>query len=176
MTDSHSRPSAARKQATTDYNTEALTLIRAQRTMVLATAFPGEPWAAPVYYVYHAPGFYFFSSPRSRHIEHGLGAESAAASIFADSERWDEIQGIQMSGTIALIRNYSKQLKIGARFILKFPFAEPFLKTGPKEDHPEAGEPPRVGDRVHLYAFIPKAVYYVNNRLGFGKRVAVALP
>lgn len=164
---------AAPGQATDGHRAEALSLIRTQRTMVLATALSGQSWAAPVYYVYSPPGFYFFSSPRARHIEQGLMTESAAASIFADSEQWDKIQGIQMNGTIEHIRQKTTQLKIGARFILKFPFAEPFLKSG--EKGADKNEAPKVGDRVNLYVFLPQTVYYVNNRLGFGKRVQIAL-
>lgn len=150
---------------------EALALIRKQHTMVIATVATGEPWAAPVYYVYSAPYFYFFSSPRSRHIENSLIIESVAAAIFADSSQWEEIQGLQMSGNIKPVTKKTEQLRIGARFILKFPFAEAFLQFGRKDNANDAA--PRVGDRVQLYAFIPKTIYFVNNRLGFGKRTQV---
>jgi uncharacterized protein len=144
----------------------ARALIFNQRTMVLATSAAGAPWAAPVYYVYSASGFYFLSSPRARHIEHIMANKAASAAIFADSERWEEIRGLQMSGTIDVVHKKPEQLKALARFVLKFPFARPFLETGPSRSE----EQPRVGDRVQLFVFVPQVVYYLDNRLGFGER------
>lgn len=149
----------------------ALALIGDRRTMVLSTRAADNPWAAPVYYVYSAPGFYFYSSPRARHIEQGLSSLRAAAAIFIDSDRWEDIQGVQMAGVIEAVTQLAEQLKIGARFLWKFPFARPFLQSGP----PEAGGAPRVGDKVRLYQFLPHEVYYTNNRLGFGRRIPVTL-
>jgi hypothetical protein len=57
------------------------------------------------------------------------------------------------------------------RFLLKFPFARPFLETGPSRSETQ----PRVGDRVQLYVFVPQAVYYLDNHLGFGKRKQIDL-
>jgi uncharacterized protein len=153
---------------TGSYSAGAKKLIRTQRTMILSTCGTG-PWAAPVYYVHVHPGFYFFSSPKSRHIEEGLAA-AASAAIFADSDRWEEIQGLQMTGSIAAVTRRSEQVKAVARFLLKFPFARPFLTADASHQ-----DPPHVADRVQLYVFSPQQVYYLNNRLGFGKRVPVSL-
>jgi hypothetical protein len=76
-----------------------------------------------------------------------------------------------MSGTITLVRKRSEQLKAGARFMIKFPFAKPFFKKGAQQ----SGAPPQLGDKVKFYAFIPKSAYYVNNQLGFGKRLPIDL-
>jgi uncharacterized protein YhbP (UPF0306 family) len=150
---------------------QALALIGDRWTMVLSTSAADEPWVAPVYYVYSAPGFYFFSSPHARHIEQGLSGHRAAAAIFIDSDHWEDIQGLQMAGVIIEVTQLAEQLKIGTRFILKFPFARSFLQGGPQQ--PDA--PPRVGDKVRLYQFLPHEVYYTNNRLGFGRRIPVTL-
>ncbi len=154
----------------------AMALIRTQRTMVLATGNATEPWAAPVYYVYSAPGFYFFSSPKARHIEQALEGATAAAAIFHDSDQWEHIQGVQMSGAVCPVRKRGEQLKAGARFIIKFPFAKPFLQTAvQKTDARKTGAPPKLGDKVDLYVFTPASTYYVNNQLGFGKRLPIDL-
>jgi hypothetical protein len=150
---------------------QALALIGDRRTMVLSTSAADDPWTAPVYYVYSAPGFYFFSSPRARHIEQGLSNHRAAAAIFIDSDRWEEIQGVQMAGVIKEVTQLAEQLKIGALFLWKFPFARPFLQGSPQQ----AEDPPKVGDKVRLYRFLPHEVYYTNNRLGFGRRIPVTL-
>lgn len=153
---------------------DVLALIRNQRTMVIATGSTQNAWAAPVYFVYSAPRFYFFSSPHSRHIEQSQAAESVAAAIFTDSDEWEKIQGLQMSGRIQLVIKKTEQIKIGARFIMKFPFAEPFLHSD--KGGKGADGAPNVADRVKLYAFVPSEIYYVNNRTGFGKKMQITLP
>ncbi len=154
---------------------EALKLIRTCRSMVLATSHENVPWAAPVYFVYNEPGFYFFSSPSARHIVQSMDNEVSVA-IFSDSARWEQIQGLQMLGRVEIVKNKAKLIKIGARFVLKFPFAEPFLASGRRKADSNSGNlPPEIGDRVRLYGFYPTQIFYVNNRFGFGKRVPVLL-
>lgn len=150
--------------------TEAIRLIRSQRTMVLSTHTPDAPWAAPVYYVYRSPGFYFFSSPRSRHINQGLNSTSAAV-IYADSDQWEQIQGLQMTGKLQLVSNKIDRIKMTGHFLLKFPFAKSFLKP----DQAENKLRPAIGEKVNMYVFFPGRVYYLNNRLGFGERLPVDL-
>jgi hypothetical protein len=159
--------------ATEQRKASAMALIHRQRSMVMATALAGTPWAAPVYYVYYSPGFYFFSSPRARHIEQGLAGDTVAAAIFADSDHWDQIQGLQMSGQVQWVQKRSEKINISARFIIKFPFAEPFLRAASQPK--DADAPPAVGDRVRLYRFVPSVVFYLNNRMGFGQRIPVKL-
>jgi uncharacterized protein len=146
-------------------------LIAECRTMVLATCAEQTPWAAPVYYVYHKPGFYFFSSPRARHIQQGLSDCLTAAAIFADSAQWEDIQGIQMAGALQEVTGLAEQAVVVGRFLWKFPFARPFLQSGSKG----ANEPPKLGDKVRLYIFVPHEIHLTNNRLGFGQRIPVTL-
>jgi hypothetical protein len=157
---------------------EALELVHSQRTMVLATSADGhDPWAAPVYYVYHKSGFYFFSSPLSRHIKDCQNRETAAV-IFSDSDCWEQIQGLQMKGRTQLISKVTHRIKIAARFILKFPFAEPFLRSkSPSQKNSTHPPSPTksIVDRVELFAFFPTQIFYVNNLFGFGKRIAIQL-
>ena len=150
---------------------QAKALIRQQRTMVIAISAADGPWTAPVYYVYYASAFYFFSNPRARHIEQSTPEQSAAVSIFRDSDQWQEIQGLQMSGNISAVAKRSEQLKAGARFLIKFPFARPFLQPGSQHE----GEAPALGEKVRMFVFRPRSAYYVNNKLGFGQRVPIDL-
>ena len=145
-------------------------LIAECRTMVLATCAEHMPWAAPVYYVYRTPGFYFFSSPRAQHIQQGLRDHFTAVAIFSDSAQWEEIRGIQMTGRLQETR-LSEQASIVGRFLWKFPFARPFLQSGAQE----TGGPPKLGDKVRLYCFVPHEIHFTNNRLGFGRRIPVTL-
>jgi uncharacterized protein YhbP (UPF0306 family) len=146
----------------------AMALIRRRRTMVLATSKEDRPWSAPVYYVYFAPGFYFFSSPRSLHVEQMLGSDPTAASIFADGELLNELEGIQMSGRIEHITKSLLKLSVTSRYLIKFPLAKPLLsgmRTAPRD----------LRNRVELYAFIPDTLYYMNHQMGFDRRTAIEL-
>ncbi len=146
----------------------AMDLIRRQQTMVLATGSEGHPWSAPVYYVYFAPGFYFYSSPRSLHIEQALASGQAAASIHADGDRLEDLEGIQMSGRIERVVKPLLKLSVGSRYLIKFPLAKPFLSG-------VVSAAKNLRDRAELYAFIPEALFYMNHRMGFGGRTAVDL-
>lgn len=152
-----------------DHALLAMTLIETRKTMVLATCCNDRPWTAPVYYVYMRPDFCFFSSPRSRHIADLRDGGKVAASIFADSDQWEAIEGLQMTGQVTEIRRRPAQLNATARYLVKFPFTRDFLSGGGKKI--AAGR-----DRVRLYGFTPRQMHYVNNRLGFGHRVSITPP
>lgn len=146
----------------------AMALIRRRRTMVLATSKEDRPWSAPVYYVYFAPGFYFFSSPRSLHVEQMLDSGPTAASIHADGERLNELEGIQMSGHIEHVTKSLMKLSVTSRYLIKFPLAKPLLssmRTASRD----------LRKRVELYAFIPDTLYYMNHQMGFGRRTAIEI-
>jgi uncharacterized protein YhbP (UPF0306 family) len=147
-----------------------LDLLQTQRTLVLATADP-EPWSAPVYYTYVHRRFYFFSSPRSRHITAALAADRCAASIFRDSSNWRDIEGAQMDGTVQRIPMGAEALGAYGNYVRKFPtvrefFTEAAFDLGQFLDR----------FRTQLYAFVPRQVFYLNNRAGLGKRCEVELP
>ena len=156
------------RDATDQMHRSAMALIRRQRTLVLATSKGGHPWSAPVYYIYFAPGFYFFSSPRSLHVEQMLDSDLTAASIHADGERLDDLEGIQMSGRIEHITKSLLKLSVASRYLIKFPLAKPLLsgmRTAARD----------LRNRVELYAFIPDVLYYMNHQMGFGRRTAIEL-
>jgi uncharacterized protein YhbP (UPF0306 family) len=151
----------------TQWRKKALTLIRRQSTMVLATSMDQTPWAAPVYYTHVAPGFYFFSSPHSVHIRQALSGSFSAAAICADGDRIEAIEGIQMSGHIAPVQKRLEQVKVTTHFLAKFPLAKPMLRG--------EGFAMDLSNKVCLYCFSPETVYYMDNRSGFGRRMAIEL-
>jgi len=150
---------------------KALELIHRQRTMVLATSRDDAPWTAPVYFVYNSPGFYFFSSPAARHINQAQEGRPTAASIFCDSDSWEKIQGLQMTGKIQKVGQKAEQIKALGRYLLKFPLAKSFLQPTDSTHAEDAS----VRHKVRLYVFQPAAIFYMNNRLGFGHRTSIAL-
>ncbi|MEJ2039962.1 MAG: pyridoxamine 5'-phosphate oxidase family protein [Desulfosarcinaceae bacterium] len=147
-------------------NADTHGMISGQRTLILATYGDHMPWAAPVYYVFHQGGFYFFSSPRARHIRHGIDQGLCAGAIFADSDQWEGIRGLQMTGRMEEVRSLASMAVMTARFVFKFPFSKKFLSGGDVSV-------PDLGDRVRCYVFTPLEAFIVNNRQTFGQRLAV---
>jgi uncharacterized protein YhbP (UPF0306 family) len=145
-------------------------LVETQRTLVLATADP-DPWAAPVYYVRHGDRLYFFSGPRSRHLKAALGARHCAGAIYRDSDDWQDIEGLQMEGRVEPVATGPAALGAFRAYVGKFPTVRGFF----------AGAPLDLGAfkerfRSDLYAFVPRQVCYLNNRLGFSTRRSVQWP
>ena len=144
-------------------------LIKHQSVLTLATSGADGPWSAPVYYVHADGDFFFFSSPQSRHISQAGQSGQAAASIFCPSDAWQTIQGIQMAGSITQVHSPMVSMNLIARYLNRFTFVRPFFPDGqaPTLDAFYAMF------RARLFAFRPTAVFYLDNRCGFGSRVAI---
>jgi uncharacterized protein YhbP (UPF0306 family) len=150
------------------YRNQALALLNLQKTMVLGVHADGAPWVAPVYFVFVQPGIYFFSSPRSIHIQAARSQAAAAGAIFAESDQWLQIRGLQMTGQVEEIQGPLEKLRITTRYLNKFPLARELMAT-------EIDKIPGLAQRVGLYVFWPAQVYCTDNREGFGRRVQVQL-
>jgi uncharacterized protein len=150
------------------YRSQALVLLRSAKTMVLAVDGGDGPWAAPVYYLFASPGIYFFSSPRSKHAQALRQCSRAAGAIFADSDQWQQIQGLQMTGQVEQVQGTARRLGITTRYLAKFPQAKKMLMPG---QSPLEG----LAARVNLYVFWPSEIHCTDNRKGFGRRVPIEL-
>jgi uncharacterized protein len=146
-------------------------LFRDQFTMTLATAHGEEPWAAPVYYIYHKKCQYFFSAPQSRHVEEALASGRASAAIFVDSNSWQEICGLQMTGSIDLVNPGLEALAVLAAYVRKYPLVKDLFTFETKMDLGMFQQK----FSVRLYRFTPQLVYYVDNGIKFGFRQQVKL-
>lgn len=151
---------------TDDSQHPALRLAETQRTLVFATADPA-PWSAPVYYLYFCGKFYFFSSAESRHVRSAISAGHCAASIYRDSDNWQDIEGLQMDGTICHVEADKEALAVLVAYVAKFPTVNDLFRE-PQIDLGLTGF--RKLFRAELYAFNPTRVFYLNNRNGFASR------
>ena len=147
----------------------ALHLIEEQRTLTLATAGSQGPWAAPVYYAFLEPSFYFFSDPACRHIEESRESRRASAAIFAQASSWQDIRGLQMSGVIQAVSVGPAAVRAVRSYLRKFPFTKEFFKPGDLIDLNAF----LTRFRVRLYRFKPDLVYYLDNSIKFGFRERV---
>ena len=149
-----------------DYRQAALALIQSESTLTLATAGESGPWSAPVYYVCFNGRFYFFSSPKSRHIRQATDSGQVAASLFHQTDTWQAIRGIQMAGSVERIHSMALSIKAIALYLKRFAFVREFFADNPTPD-PDAFF---LRFKARLYAFTPTAVHYIDNRFGFGTR------
>ena len=154
------------KSTAEDWRQAALDLIQAESTLTLATAGEAGPWSAPVYYVCFDGRFHFFSAPQSRHIQQAMESRAAAASLFHQADSWQNIRGIQMTGTVERIRSVALSLKTITIYLKRFPFTRDFF---PDDSTPNL-DAFFSRFKARLYAFTPTDVFYTDNRFGFGNR------
>lgn len=144
----------------------AVELVRRQTVLTLATVGESGPWSAPVYYVWLEGAFYFFSSPRSRHVRQALHSGKAAASIFIPADTWQAIRGVQMSGKVGQVRSPALSLKVIAAYLKQYPFTRSFF---PENTAPDLDAFFKTF-RAQLFKFTPVQVFYIDNRNGLGAR------
>lgn len=146
-------------------------LIDNEHTMALATAQEGRAWVAPVYYVYFRRAFCFFSDPSSRHIRESIENAQASATIYPSVTSWQEIRGIQMSGSVQEISSGRDAIQTIVAYVRKFPFTKDFFKPGQSMDPKSFAE----RFKVRLYRLVPDLVYYLDNGIQFGFRQEIVL-
>ncbi|MDY0220794.1 MAG: pyridoxamine 5'-phosphate oxidase family protein [Desulfobacterium sp.] len=143
------------------------TLVQNLKVMTLATSSDQGSWSVPLYYVYRNRGFYFFSSPDSRHVRDALQSNAVCgASLFADAPVRERLRGIQMQGVVESLPMTPESLAAAGAYVKKFGI--------------------QVGGgnvltfimgrfRAQLYRFVARESYYMNNSVGFGSRKSVIL-
>ena len=154
-----------------ELKTLAEDVIKAQSAMTLATARENIPWAAPVYYAYLKYCFYFFSDPASRHIQESLAGNQASSAIYAPASTWQEIRGIQMSGSVENISPGLEAIEAVRAYLKKFSFTKEFFSSGQALDLSAFTS----RFRVKLYRFKPSLIYYMDNSIRFGFREKITI-
>lgn len=137
--------------------------------MTIATGGGDEgAWSAPVYFLFHQPGFYFFSSGRSRHIECASALGGCAVSLFSEDGDWRRIRGLQMSGGICAAPYDAGTAAVLELYIAKFPTVRSLFP-----DSLEDLEQFSVASGNRLYRFQPTRVLLSDNTAGFGSRTEI---
>jgi hypothetical protein len=146
-------------------------LIIGQSTMTLATAQNNIAWAAPVYYASVEFKLYFFSDPTSRHIKECMESGQTSAAIFLPASTWQEIRGVQMSGSIRSVSIGLESVRALRVYLKKYPFTKNFFDSNQHMDLDTFVKK----FRVKLYRFQPSLIYYQDNQIRFGFREKVPL-
>ncbi|MFH2091175.1 MAG: pyridoxamine 5'-phosphate oxidase family protein [Pseudomonadota bacterium] len=142
-------------------------LIASHHVMSLATSSGAGAWSAPVYYYFMDTGFYFFSGVTSRHIRDAIESRGCcAASIFEDQCRFDQIRGVQMSGTIDPVSSATKALQASAGYMRRFKI---------KIDTPDILNFFKTQYHANLFCFTPVQLFFMDNSKGFGTRQEISL-
>lgn len=154
-----------------ELRTLTLGLVEKQNTMTLCTCTNDVPWAAPVYYVNRGFLLYFFSDPKSRHILESQAAGRAAAAVFSESNSWQDIRGLQMSGEIKRLGPSMESLRAFRAYLKKFSFTHEFF------DSEESLDLQSISRRfqVRFYCFKPDLLLYLDNRIRFSFRSKISL-
>jgi uncharacterized protein YhbP (UPF0306 family) len=148
------------------------TFLAGHNTMTLATLGPdGAPQAAAVFY---AAGddlsLYFLSSPRSRHSENLLAQPRVAATIHADGQSWQAIQGLQIEGRARPVTGARETAQAARIYARRFEFVRGLLEGA---DGPTALAGPVATSR--FYVLHPRWIRLVDNTLGFGHHEELSL-
>ena len=146
-------------------------MILGQNTMTIATALKDTAWAAPVYYASIKFDLYFFSGPSSRHIQESLQSGQTSAAIFVPASTWQDIRGVQMTGSISPLSPGLKSLRALRAYLKKFPFTKEFFN----KDQQLTLDAFIKRFRVNLYRFRPTLLYYLDNRIQFSFRQSVLI-
>ncbi len=144
-------------------------LLLDERVMVISVVYREKPWSAPLYFLFQQGRFYFFSNPAAKHI---CGSGSGAVSIYRDPGPIREISGLQMTGTVAAVKDRLLYPVIIKNYIDKFGFLKEML--GPPINSDLAFFKEKFN--TELFQFVPGEIFLTDNSLSFGDKKPVPLP
>jgi uncharacterized protein len=124
-------------------------------TMALATTGEdGEPHSASVFFAADEHlNLHFFSDPGSQHGLDVARDPRAAVSFYPESQRWQDIRGLQMRGAVFPTASGPGWERAWEIYAAKFPFVT---------------ELKHVVAQNQFYVFTPHWIRLVDNRQGFG--------
>lgn len=142
-------------------------------TMTLATVDQGgAPQAAAVFYAADdALDLFFLSSPNSRHSANLTRQPRVAASIQADNQAWQAIQGLQIEGVARLVDGVAETAHAVWVYTGRYDFLRSLLDGA--DGGPAALRGPLASSR--FYVLRPAWIRLIDNTLGFGHKEELIL-
>ena len=142
-------------------------------TMTLATVDDaGAPQTAAVFYAADdALGLFFLSSPNSRHSRALARQPRVAASIQADNQAWQTIQGLQIEGAARLVDGVAETAHAVRIYSSRFEFLRGLVDG--VDGGPAALRGPLVSSR--FYVLRPAWIRLIDNTQGFGFKEELVL-
>ncbi len=136
--------------------------LASQNALALSTVGPGgEPCIAPLFYlVEQGLRLCWFSSRSSRHSCNLRNNGQAAVAVYAPGPDWRKIRGVQMRGTVSVIKDPERRRTVAREYAARF-------QLGPSFNAAIA--------RSGLYAFEPSWVRYIDNSRRFGYKFELSV-
>jgi uncharacterized protein YhbP (UPF0306 family) len=132
-------------------------LLSAHSTMALATTDEsGEPCVAPLFYIPDQElNLYWLSSAKSQHSRNLRLNPEASATVYRQTEKWQEICGLQMRGGVEIVTEREQRNVLVKSYCQRF----------------SLGSVLRLAIRHStLYVFRPRWFRYIDNTRRFGYR------
>ena len=140
--------------------------LSAHNVLSLATHGADGPWAASVFYVHMGWSLYFLSNSDSRHSLNLADNPRVAATVNPDYTDWQEIRGVQLEGTAAMVTNDDECARGLTAYQCKYSFI----------NQPQAPtELAQALKNVNLYRIVPSRLLFVDNSKGLGHREEVEM-
>jgi uncharacterized protein YhbP (UPF0306 family) len=138
-------------------------LLQQQNTLALATtSADGTPHITPLFYLAgDALRLFWFSSDASRHSRNLKRNPAAAVTVYRPTEQWREIRGVQMRGTVTVVRDPARRSAMAAAYSARFQLGTAFKA---------------VQARSRLYEFQPSWIRYLDNSIRFGYKFEFSPP
>jgi uncharacterized protein YhbP (UPF0306 family) len=147
-------------------------MLEAHSTATLATAGPGGPWAAAVFYASDADlNLYFVTDPGTRHGTNLENDARVAAAIHADVANWNDVRGLQLEGTARIVAETGR-LAAFEIYLRRFPDVRRLSEAPGNDAQRQIGV--RLG-RIPLWRLAPSRIRIVDNRERFGWKQELAL-
>jgi uncharacterized protein YhbP (UPF0306 family) len=137
-------------------------LVKSQTTLTLATcAADGSPRSTPLFYLAGDDlRLYWFSSSSSEHSRNLKERPSAALSVYLPTEKWREIRGVQMRGSVSLVADPLRRREIASVYADRFHLGTALRAAMSRSD---------------LFVFSPAWARYIDNGKRLGSRFEVSL-
>jgi hypothetical protein len=138
-------------------------LVHGQSTLVLSTVnADGTPHATPLFYLAGDElELYWFSDASSQHSANLTRDCNVAVAVYASTEHWKEICGVQIRGTVGKITDRKIRRDITRRYCGRFQLGQIFRLALA---------------RCSLYVLWPSWIRYIDNSKRFGYRSEISLP
>jgi hypothetical protein len=157
----------------TDLRSRIHAFLAEHNTMTLATSGTNNaPQAAAVFYAAdEALNLIFVSSPNSRHSLNLTQRPHVAATIQADNQAWQTIQGVQVEGTAHMVDGAAELVRAVQVYVRRFEFLRDLLDGA--TSGPAVLRGPLASSR--FYVLRPTWMRLIDNSQGFGHKEELQL-
>jgi uncharacterized protein YhbP (UPF0306 family) len=147
-------------------------MLEGHNTLTLATCRDGQPWAASLFFASDPKLNVFFVSDYRTHHARDIDVHAeAAATVNADCGLWTEVQGLQMTGNVTVLKGVQR-LNALRHYLAKFADVRALFEAPKNQDEETIAERLRA---ANMYRLQPKWIRLIDNSRWFGYKVEVEI-